>query len=122
MGSCEFTRQQRLLTAKDFRRVFDLTQSRAACPELLFLARTNDLPANRLGFIIAKKNVKRAVNRNLIKRIIREEFRLKPHSPTSIDIVVLARKGADKLDRKALHNITRKMFKKLDKRLQESAV
>ena len=120
MGSYEFTRQQRLLTAKDFRGVFDLNHSRAACPELLFLAKKNNLNSSRIGFIIAKKHVKRAVKRNLIKRIIREEFRLNQHYYAQTDIVVLARKDADKLDRKALHAITRKMLKKLDQRLPKT--
>jgi len=115
-----FTRQQRLLNAGDFRRVFDGTTTRAACPELLFLAIPNQQNLSRLGFIIAKKHVKLAVQRNLIKRVIREHFRQHPQTQPGKDIVVLARKGAAQLDKRALNAIARKMLLKIDQRMGES--
>ena len=50
---------------------------------------------SRLGIIVAKKNVKLAVQRNRIKRLLRESFRNKRDSLPNIDIIVLAKKGAD---------------------------
>jgi ribonuclease P protein component len=50
---------------------------------------------SRLGIIVAKKNVKLAVQRNRIKRLLRESFRNKRDSLPNLDIVVLAKKGAD---------------------------
>lgn len=119
MGLYGFPKQKRLLKSGDYRRVFDGCIVKASCPELLFLAITTDKPSSRIGFIISKKNVKHAVQRNLIKRIVREEFRQHPLSMPAKDIVVLARKGADQLSRKSLHSIARKMFKKLDRRVDE---
>ncbi|MGR9037646.1 MAG: ribonuclease P protein component, partial [Gammaproteobacteria bacterium] len=58
------------------------------------LAVRNELDHPRLGLAIAKKNIKKAVRRNLIKRIVREAFRIRQHSLGSMDIVVLARKDA----------------------------
>jgi len=54
----------------------------------------NELDHPRLGLAIAKKNIKKAVTRNLIKRSVRENFRLKQHDLINIDIVVLARRDA----------------------------
>ena len=54
----------------------------------------NDLDHPRLGLAIAKKNIRKAVTRNLIKRSVRENFRLKQYDLINIDIVVLARRGA----------------------------
>ena len=58
------------------------------------LALRNDLDHPRLGLAIAKKNIKKAVTRNLIKRSVRENFRLKQYDLINIDIVVLARRDA----------------------------
>lgn len=44
----------------------------------------------RLGLAIAKKQIPRAVDRNRIKRVIRESFRL--HQLQDHDFVVLARR------------------------------
>lgn len=58
------------------------------------LATRNDFDHPRLGLAIAKKNIKKAVHRNMIKRTVRENFRIKQQSLGGIDIVVLARKEA----------------------------
>ncbi|MCK4842486.1 MAG: ribonuclease P protein component [Methylococcales bacterium] len=58
------------------------------------LAIKNDLDYPRLGLAIAKKNIKKAVTRNLIKRAVRENFRLQRQDLINIDIVVLARRDA----------------------------
>ncbi len=58
------------------------------------LAIKNDYDHPRLGLAIAKKNIKKAVTRNLIKRAVRENFRQQQHRLKNIDIVVLARRDA----------------------------
>lgn len=45
----------------------------------------------RLGIIVAKRNVKRAVDRNRIRRLIRESFRQEKEGLRGLDIIVLAR-------------------------------
>ncbi len=52
--------------------------------------------------VIAKKHVSGAVQRNRIKRLIRESFRQVAAGFAGLDLVVLARKDADKLDNRAL--------------------
>jgi ribonuclease P protein component len=58
------------------------------------LATKNDFDHPRLGLAIAKKNIKKAVHRNMIKRTVRENFRIKQQNLGGIDIVVLARREA----------------------------
>ena len=72
------------------------------------LAKTNRLPFARLGFAIAKKKVKRAVDRNRIKRVIREAFRLQQHDLGNFDFVVIAKLN---LASKTNAQITRSMLK-----------
>jgi len=52
---------------------------------------------SRVGIIVAKKNIRRAVRRNRIKRLVREQFRLNRFDPP-VDLVVLVRSAADQLD------------------------
>lgn len=66
------------------------------------LAISNDRVNSRLGLVIAKKHVPLAVQRNRLKRLIRNAFRLNSNLLTSLDLVVLARKDADRLDNKQL--------------------
>jgi len=119
MGLYEFTREQRLLTSKDFRKVFDSKTTRSACPELIFIACPTKNQHSRIGFILAKKHIKHAVKRNLIRRIAREHFRQFQHQFEHKDIIVLARKGAGELNRKAINTIIKKMLAKLERRLLE---
>jgi ribonuclease P protein component len=86
-----YPRQLRLLTAGDFQQVFEDVSIKVPDQRILILARPNKLNHSRLGFVISKKNIRRAVKRNLVRRIIRESFRLNQHSLPNIDMVILAR-------------------------------
>jgi len=55
------------------------------------LAADNDVGHARLGMAIAKKRLRRAVDRNRIRRTVRESFRLARKDLPDVDIVVLAR-------------------------------
>ena len=108
-----FPTDHRLLEAADFSRVFDAAEHRASHKHLLMLAVTNELGFHRLGLVIAKKNVRLAVQRNRVKRLIRESFRHLPAPRTGLDVVVLARRGIDQLDNASLSTILRQQWQKL---------
>ena len=95
MADFRFIREQRLLNASDFQRVFDNTKHKASSRELLILGAANDLGHSRIGFIIAKKNIRTAVQRNRIKRIIRNFFRLHCSELETADLVIMARRGLE---------------------------
>ena len=85
-----FSRQSRLLTKHDYGRVFDANTVRASSRHALFLALPNQQQCSRLGLVVAKKHVRTAVQRNRVKRLVREFFRHQdPRTP--MDIVFLAR-------------------------------
>ncbi len=113
MAEFSFLREDRLLKARDYSRVFNATEARASHRFVLLLASRNRLQHNRLGLVVAKKNVKLAVQRNRVKRIVREFFRHCPRTDDSLDIVFLARKGIDQLDNKTLSTILRQQWQKL---------
>lgn len=101
MPSLRFSKDRRLLKASDFQEVFDGNKVKVAHPHLLLLAKPNDRDQSRLGLVIGKKNIPTAVGRNRVKRAVRETFR-QFEFPVSVDIVFLARKGADQLSSRDL--------------------
>jgi len=106
-------KSKRLLNARDYSRVFDQPDMRASHRHLLLLGKKNDQRTHRLGLVIAKKNVRSAVQRNRLKRVAREFFRRLPHSEPSMDIVLLARRGIDQLDNAELSSILQHQWQKL---------
>lgn len=100
----DFGKDSRLLDAHDFRRVFDKASFRISSAGFVILARGQDRQGPRLGLVIAKKNSRRAVDRNRIKRLARETFRLRRDSLGPCDFVVLTRTGVDRMPNQALHS------------------
>jgi len=55
------------------------------------IARVNETDGPRLGMAVSTKAAGNSVQRNRIRRIIRESFRLRQHRLPSVDLVVSAR-------------------------------
>ncbi len=109
-----FSREQRLLCAADFKAVFDQPDVKASRQHGLLLARASQHNTSRLGLIIAKKNVRKAVERNRIKRLVREYFRRATHAQGNFDIIFLARRGIDNLDSQAVNVLLTKLWQRLE--------
>ena len=108
-----FCGSRRLLNAADYSRVFEGAQVKASHPQLLLLARPNQSKTHRLGLVIAKKNVKLAVERNRIKRVTREFFRQLDHEAPFLDVVMLARRDIGRLENKELSSILQQQWQKM---------
>ena len=88
--SFRFPRTHRLLTGNAFKRVFQAPiKSSDAYFTVLARPAACEAPA-RLGLAIARKQLKRAVDRNRIKRLVRETFRLQAFA--RLDYVVMTRR------------------------------
>lgn len=97
MGPYSFSKKERLLNRKDF---VNLNRSgkRINGSHFIIFTGKNRLGITRLGITVSKK-VGGAVKRNRVKRLVREFFRLnKGDMEKGMDILVVARKGADELD------------------------
>ena len=116
----EFNRESRLLTPGHFQSVFKKPirfGSRHFTILIIPSTLANDsCKNNRLGLAIAKKRVKLAVQRNRIKRIIRESFRLNQHDLPAIDMVVMVKSGIDQLDNKVINQELKKIWRQIIQR------
>ncbi|MBO1898436.1 ribonuclease P protein component [Shewanella sp. BF02_Schw] len=115
MTSYTFSRELRLLTPAQFKSVFS-NPIKASSAEITLLAIPNSEQHPRLGLTVAKRFVKRANQRNRIKRVIRDSFRLHQQDIPDIDIVVLVRNGVMEMENAELHKLIEKLWRKLSRR------
>jgi len=99
-----FPKRYRLTKTDEFSSVFGFRRALKSRHFLLHyrLRSTEEVSGARLGLVVAKRFLKRSVDRNLIRRLAREHFRLLRSRLPSRDLVLrLACKPAP-LDRRAL--------------------
>lgn len=111
-----FGKSCRLLNAADYRAVFDDVHWKVSTKEILCLSRKNGLDYPRLGLVIAKKSIRHAVQRNRVKRIIRESFRLHQHQLPAVDLIILARPGLGNFSNAHLHHEMATLWVRLQKK------
>jgi ribonuclease P protein component len=110
--SNKFPKQVRLLQAAAFDAVFK-TGKRHNGRYFTVLTKTTDLTHPRLGLVVAKKNIRLAVTRNRIKRVLRESFRQHRLQLDNLDIVFIIYHAANTLDIKELRQQVDKQWAKL---------
>ncbi|PCJ43551.1 MAG: ribonuclease P protein component [SAR86 cluster bacterium] len=119
MAKQGFSKASRLLGPSQYSTVFQKADFKLSAATMLLLVKKSVLPP-RLGVIVAKKNVKSAVQRNRLKRIIRESFRLRQEEFGTIDLVFLARRGLDKMNNQEASIQINKLFDELINKLNRS--
>lgn len=100
----KFSRQSRLLKPAEFKSVFQ-QPIRSGDGFFRIMARVNEVQRHRLGMAVSKKACPKAVGRNRIKRVIRENFRtnmMGTEQNESLDFVVLPNAAAANQDNKVL--------------------
>ena len=120
MESFSFGRELRLLTPSHYSRIFQ-EPARAATPYFTLLAKSNNVGKPRIGLTVAKKRCKLACQRNRIKRLARESFRLNQHELDNIDIVLMVKTGIDKQSNEALSDQLSKLWPKINERCKPGA-
>ncbi|MFL9609631.1 ribonuclease P protein component [Methylobacillus sp. Pita2] len=81
-----FKRQAKLLKTDEFSSVFNF-RKRVSGRYLVLHYRYNEMAYARLGLVVGKKIARRAVDRNYIKRVMRELFRVSQHQLPGLDLV-----------------------------------
>ena len=112
-----FSRSNRLVHAQQYRQVFEHNfRIRDEYITLLIGHQRGDQP--RLGFAIAKKQVKRAVDRNRLKRLFRESFRLNQQDLPDVDMVIMVRQNILKLTHSEIYLRLNKLWQKVIERCE----
>jgi ribonuclease P protein component len=106
-----FSPAQRLHKATEFGRVF-AEPARSSDRFFTLLARPGLAPRARLGLTISRRAARRAVDRNKLKRLARESFRMNAQLP-AWDFVVMAKPGADRAERTLLRESLDRHFGRL---------
>lgn len=116
MSNYGLPKQHRLLNRADFSAIF-ADQTRAHSPHFLVLAKKNQFDHARFGLAVAKKHLRTAVKRNIVKRIARESFRNLQKQLPKVDMVLLTKKQVThdwaQLSKKQLRNEIDVLLKKL---------
>ncbi|OBS09572.1 ribonuclease P protein component [Acidihalobacter prosperus] len=73
----------------------------------------NDTGRARLGLAISRKCAKQAVVRQRIKRVIRESFRQRRLAFPAVDIVVMCRPDAARLDKRRLREALERQWQSI---------
>ena len=119
MKSGRFARHQRLLKPAEFKHVF-ARPVRLSNHNMTILARENKLNHARLGLAISKKQLRRAVDRNRVKRLVRESFRLHHDKLPDYDCVVMVRSSVTTLSNSAIFETLDKHWNRLAEKCGKS--
>ena len=115
MSLYSFSPSVRIRCAADYKCVFDGALFKVHQPHFLFLAKVTEQPHSRLGIVVAKKKVRRAHERNRVKRLARESFRLHQMQLDALDIVVMPKVGIETVTNSELHQQLQFAWQKLNR-------
>lgn len=107
-----FSLQKRLASPAMFKAVFRVAK-KIHSRSLALHVKQNNLAYPRLGIIVAKRNVRQAVARNLIKRMVRESFRLNQFKLHGFDIIVVIHHAFGLLSRQEMRKVIEEQWKKI---------
>jgi len=100
----KFVKSNRIVKPEDYRQVFK-SSCRSVDNKFLVIAKKNNLKLARLGLAIPKKNIRKAVSRNKIKRAIRESFRHHKNILKGVDVVIVAHRKQTIINKKTINKL-----------------
>ena len=110
-----FPKKYRLTKTDEFSSVFGFRKALRSSHFLLHyrLRKADEVADARLGLVVAKRLLKRAVDRNLIRRLARESFRKLHYRLPSRDLILRLMTKPGSLDRRALADEIQNLLGKL---------
>lgn len=109
-----FARSYRLTKTDDFSSVFGFRKAlRGQLIIMHYRPHEAALDGSRLGLVVGKKQLKKAVDRNMFKRVIREQFRLCRATLPAVDLIVRLAVKPGKVSRKIIAEEFLSLVKKI---------
>jgi ribonuclease P protein component len=91
MKSARFRPHERINDPSAFKRAFERKKS-VSDPRIIVYGVENGLDYPRLGISASKRKIRKACDRNRVKRVLREAFRLsKADLPPGLDLIIVPR-------------------------------
>ena len=110
--SCDLSKNWRIRTTTEFQHVYLGCKYLSGSYYLLYYW-NNNFGYPRLGVVASRKSLKKAVMRNRVKRIVKEDFRVQKHLLPSMDIVSIAKFRSGEASKKELHECINQLFNQL---------
>jgi ribonuclease P protein component len=107
-----FPKRNRLLVPGDYQRVFKQGHKQNGSMLTLVVC-ANEFTYPRLGLAIAKRFVPLAVNRNRVRRIIRERFRHSQSLLGGVDVVVFMKREMQEFNNTVLQEDLQRQWQRL---------
>lgn len=95
MPTLRFTKKAKLIKTDEFSSVFNF-RKRISAKYLAVHYQPNQIGNARLGLVVGKKVAKRAVDRNYMRRVLREFFRIQQYEINHVDLVIRVQKKFEK--------------------------
>lgn len=112
----QFPKAVRLPDSAAYQRIFTAPELKSSDRYFTVLGRLIiGQPSARLGLVVAKKHIRRAHERNRIKRLVRESFRQRCRHLPPLDIIVLARGAGQEADNRQIFHSLQRHWRRLTK-------
>lgn len=103
-------KKSQLFSKKDFTQLFSVSTKKHGRHFTLYYQTAPEAQPAMLGSVISKKNARTSVQRNLIKRLVREHFRLNQHELNAKQVLIMAKKGVNRATRAELSQDLQQLF------------
>ncbi len=107
-----------LFTQQDFKALFAAAEKKHGRFFVLFYRSDSGCELSSLGIVVSKNNAKTSVRRNLVKRLVREHFRLAQHELFGLKIMLVAKNTVHKATKEMLTHELQQLFVFLKKQVQ----
>ena len=118
MPTLRFKKETKLIKTDEFSSVFNF-RKRISAKFLVLHYKPNNSVHPRLGLVVAKKIAKLAVDRNYMRRVLREFFRIQQHEINHVDLVMRVQKKFENKDFIQIKHEFDMLIAKVNQRTQE---